>query len=430
MVFSENDLYVVRSDSLFGDTDQKVLTYLYQPLIGVEGVGIYNTLWNDLDHYKLQGDLRELRKLTKILRVSMGNLEECIKKIEAVGLLRTYLKNNYGKQCFVFEVNPPLSPDSFMKDEILSSFIKGEFNESELEEIMGLFKKKKINKSNFKEITHSFNSVFGSFNPEEITKRENELLGELKNGGPKVKSAFDMDMFLHKIKNSELALPERYITEELLETVEKLFFVYKYDANSMVRMVSDSLMDEGVDLNRLREFARESYLIKKNPKGPKMIDKSKVKLDNNETMSKLEKEIVNETPYQRLKSYFNGGQPPLVDLKVLDEVLIDIKLSAGVLNVLVDYVMFSNDRKFSKNYVLKIAAEWKRSGIETVKQAIDHARDEYKKRIEYQMKKEEQSKREKGEDKPDWVEEESYSGELTEEELAKQEEEIQRMLNE
>ena len=59
--------------------------------------------------------------------------------------------------------------------------------------------------------------------------------------------------------------------------------------------------------------------------------------------------------------------------------MIDQQLNPGVINVLIDYVLMTNNKKLSKELVETIAGQWKRLNVETVKDAMEICRKEHKK---------------------------------------------------
>ena len=59
--------------------------------------------------------------------------------------------------------------------------------------------------------------------------------------------------------------------------------------------------------------------------------------------------------------------------------MVEQKLTPGVINVLIDYVLKTNNMKLNKNLIETIAGHWKRKNIETVKEAIEECRKEHKK---------------------------------------------------
>ena len=59
--------------------------------------------------------------------------------------------------------------------------------------------------------------------------------------------------------------------------------------------------------------------------------------------------------------------------------MLEQKLSPGVVNVLIDYVLKINNKKLNKEFIEAIAGQWKRLNIETVKEAMEICRKEHKK---------------------------------------------------
>jgi replication initiation and membrane attachment protein len=64
-------------------------------------------------------------------------------------------------------------------------------------------------------------------------------------------------------------------------------------------------------------------------------------------------------------------------------------LPFGVINVLLEYVMYTHDYKLPRPLVEKIAGHWKRRGVKTVEEAYDLARKE----LNWEWKKQKQQRR-------------------------------------
>ena len=58
---------------------------------------------------------------------------------------------------------------------------------------------------------------------------------------------------------------------------------------------------------------------------------------------------------------------------------VDLKLNPAVVNVLIDYVLRTNNNRLTKAYIDTIASQWKRLGIETASEAMEVAEKEHKK---------------------------------------------------
>jgi replication initiation and membrane attachment protein DnaB len=87
----------------------------------------------------------------------------------------------------------------------------------------------------------------------------------------------------------------------------------------------------------------------------------------------------NTSPYDFLKSKYNGSNPTSRDLKLLETLLIDLNLKPAVVNVLIDYVLKKNNNKLNAAFVETIAGQWKRMNIETAEDAMNVAEKEHKK---------------------------------------------------
>ena len=57
------------------------------------------------------------------------------------------------------------------------------------------------------------------------------------------------------------------------------------------------------------------------------------------------------SPYQLLKSKNKDAEPTKRDMKLVEDLMIDYKLNAGVVNVLIDYVLKTNDNKLNRSLV-------------------------------------------------------------------------------
>ena len=96
------DSYVVINKSIITEIDKKILIDLYQPIIGNKPISLYYTLLNDLEKNNIMTECLTHHHLQTIMQISLEDITSSREKLEAVGLLKTYLKkgniNNYIKQ--------------------------------------------------------------------------------------------------------------------------------------------------------------------------------------------------------------------------------------------------------------------------------------------------------------------------------------------
>lgn len=59
---------------------------------------------------------------------------------------------------------------------------------------------------------------------------------------------------------------------------------------------------------------------------------------------------------------------------MVEELIEREKMSFGVINILLQFVMLKEDMKLPKAYILEIASNWKKKGIKTAKEAYNYAK--------------------------------------------------------
>lgn len=87
----------------------------------------------------------------------------------------------------------------------------------------------------------------------------------------------------------------------------------------------------------------------------------------------------NISPYELLKSKNNGVEPTKRDLILAEDLIINYGLKPGVTNVLIDYILKTNNNKLTRSLAETIAGQWQRLKIETVDEAMRTAEKEHKK---------------------------------------------------
>ena len=86
-----NDLFKVKLASFLTDFDRKVLSELYQPMIGYGALSLFMTLWSKHER-KAAIDFTNHSILFETMQISLNDFVSAKRKLEAVGLLRTFVK--------------------------------------------------------------------------------------------------------------------------------------------------------------------------------------------------------------------------------------------------------------------------------------------------------------------------------------------------
>ena len=86
------DTYIVKNNTILNSENKVALIKLYQPIIGAISINLYQTLWSDLDVQSIISEENTHHNLMVKMRLNLNEIIEAREKLEAIGLLKTYLK--------------------------------------------------------------------------------------------------------------------------------------------------------------------------------------------------------------------------------------------------------------------------------------------------------------------------------------------------
>ena len=89
------DTYVVVNKTNLKLEDRRIITMLYQPIIGYTATSLYFTLWDDLDRDELLSEALTHYHLMATMQLKLDDIVIARKKLEAVGLIKTYYKRDH-----------------------------------------------------------------------------------------------------------------------------------------------------------------------------------------------------------------------------------------------------------------------------------------------------------------------------------------------
>lgn len=417
---TQADIYTVINQTILTEVDRKVLISLYEPIIGSMAISLYFTLWQDLDKSEIISRDLNHHHLMVTLKSTLNNIVNARKALEAVGLLKSYVKETDSMNEYLYELYSPLSAYEFFNHPVLSILLLNNVGEIEYHELTEYYKKITISKKEYTEITSTMNETFKSVTPYE---KENEEIRRKNKLNINISNLIDFDLI-------EQSLPKGMINDKTFnkknkDLINQLAFVYNVDSIKMsefIRLVIDSVGI--IDKDKLVENVRRNYEFNNNGTLPTIVYRTTpeylrtpVGTSNKDKMIQV---FETTKPYDFLKFKNNNVKPSARDLKILESLAVDQGLSPGVINVLIDYAIRINDGKLNKNYLDTIAASWNRKGIKTVPQAMEAITRGHKKVV-----KEIIPKTKKEIDIPVWMNTNNSSDQMSDEELEKLEKEME-----
>ena len=423
------DTYTVINKTVLSEKDKKLISMLYQPIIGFCAVSLYLTLCDDLDKLELMSEDLTHHHLMATMQLNLEDIIIAREKLEAVGLLKTYLKKDTLNH-YVYLIFAPVSANEFFNHPILNIVLYNNLGKKEYEKIKNYYKVPRINLKDYEDITSSFDDVFQSVRgtvmetTDDITKRDsNNII---------INKGVDFNLIINGIQSSRIS--DRCFNEDTKELINNLSYIYNLDTLDMQGLIRNSINEKGlIDKTLLRKSCRDYYQFDNFGNLPTLIynkqpEYLKKPKGDNSKWAKMVYTFENITPYQLLKAKYKGAEPTDRDKKLIESLLIDQKLNPGVVNVLISYVLKINNEQLTKSYVETIAGQWKRLNIETVEEAMRITEKEHKKLKKIVTKKKETKSTTQVKDNniPAWFDKETKVEETTKEEKV----ELDKILNE
>ena len=415
------DVYQVINRSLLNENDKLVLNMLYMPIIGSEAISLYNTLYNELKASNFMSSELNHHHLMTALGMNMNALKEARIKLEGIGLLKTYVKEG-SINSYIYELYSPLSVSEFFNHPIFNMVFYSNVGKEEYLRIKNYFKIPKVDLSSYTDVTSSFDMTFKSKNYSSFDIENNDEIASKMKKSLEFSSYFDFDAFLSSFPKN--LLNEKALNKSVRELINSLSYLYRIDPITMSDIAKVSINEKGlIDKELLRTNARKHYQFNNNGSLPSLVFHSQpnhLSSPEGDTSIKgrLIKVFETTSPYDFLKSKYKGAKPTERDMKILEMLIVDIKLNPSVVNVLIDFVLKTQNNRLVKSFVEAIAGEWKRNSIETAKEAMEYAGKSYKKlkNINEEKKTTKEVKEIKENNSPFWLDKKISKKEISEEE--------------
>lgn len=408
------DTYTIINQTILTEVDKKIIISLYEPIIGPIAVSLYLTLWADLDKLEIMSKDFTHHHLMTILKTKLVDIENARKSLEAVGLLKSYIKRNDNINEYLYELYSPLSASEFLNHPVLSVLLLNNIGENEYNIILNNYKRHTFSKSDYEEITSSMNETFKSVN--ESVYEEN--IRSVKKLGVNIESSIDFELL-------ESTLPKGLVTSKTFnkktrDLINQLAFIYNIDSIKMSEIIRLVIDEYGIiNKDKLRISTRKNYEYNNNGSLPTIVYRTqpeylKSPSGDLSNRGKMIHVFENTKPYDFLKSKNRGIKPTSRDLKLLEHLAVDFDLPPGVINVLVDYALLVNNGKLNSAYLETIAGDWSRRNVKTVEDAMSIAEKGHKKNVKVVK---EITKKDVV-NVPAWMDKDNKSEKMSEEELA------------
>ncbi|AJY61123.1 replication initiation and membrane attachment family protein [Lactobacillus helveticus] len=381
--------YVANRIRLFPE-DEKVLIKLYQPLVGAVAVALYQTLIQNYDPYGIISDSKGIYSLQEQLDCSLKQLFNSLHKLEAVGLVQTFLSDNVFNNVLVFKLLQVPAADKFFATPLLASLLKEKVGVPTFHDLSHAFaqeaklKEKPI--KNAKDVSANFFDVFRLPGDEAITPSSDVVQAAQENKVHEVEIAkvndhdsIDWDFIKQEYSRYQIPASEINLNKEqirgLIQTYglsEKEFVDESlpclhgsYSLN--MRDISNTLAE-----NYKRTNTRENVQTQLNEGRKKALATIKDMDDNDKKLLKAANESSPAEFLYKLKTQ-KGGITSANEKQIINNLHTQYGLPEDLINILT-YTCLTYDTVVSSNLAYKIANDWLQHGVATAVQALQYVK--------------------------------------------------------
>lgn len=340
------DSYKVNRVSEISIQSVESLMWFYQPLIGSQAVAFYLTLNSE---GLLQPQFDTHQRLCEVLDCTIDELLIARKKCEQAFLIKTFHQLQGTRNFYLYECLPPLPIASALIHQVLGRWYYKMMGRESFDQLKHRFVKEFLSTDSFTNVSQSFSSsILSSWDDQKETTYQ-QIKPEKQKSNEHLKITFNTAKFLRNF--SALAFPIEARTAENIRIIEEGGTLYNIDEEKMQVLVSRcvSLKDKWLDVEKLKKKMRETKI--------------------QETTLPDDPFMANSVAF--LQSKQHGISVSAADKRLIEYLLLEMKLPPEVVNVLIDYALTQNDMRLSRPYVEKIASTLVRLQVKNKEEARD-----------------------------------------------------------
>lgn len=371
----------------------KSLTHLYQPLLGMKAVMLYQTLLHEID-FQEEVPIQTHHTLMNYLNISLVEIYEERLKLEGIGLLRTFEEKTTEQTVFHYILQNPFSPSDFFRDAMLSQLLYHHVGKDKYMLLKSRFLGKKDQPSG-RNITASFGDVFETIHSEVTVMQNVNRIPE--NTGPQLDSV-DFS-WVEQMLRSRMIPYKRVLTMENKRIINQMMHLYGLAEYEVEKCILWALTDENrLDIEEFKEACHDIFKTSRREAAvqlaAKVSEQPQVESTTTKQPMSKEEQLIHQletiSPKQLLEDLSSGNYASEQDLKVIREIMTTQGLPSPVMNVLIHYVLLQTNMKLSKAYLEKIASHWSRANLKTAREAMMFAKKE-KERYRMSVEKKQQN---------------------------------------
>jgi len=357
------------------------LSLLYQPIIGVDAFSLYETL----RHLPINSPHKH-HLLLQITGWDMTRLLQGRNRLEGAGLIEVYETDDGLTYC----LKPSLTVQQFFNDAMMRAFLAVKIGNNDFTRLKDMLLEPQIAPAGEK-TTKRFDEVYDI---KTLTRAKPIFLpvaaGTTADAGIHVKQVVDETLLLGVLQKKGMG--HFNLGTDVLSVLNELAFLYKFDEHELATLVFDSALPDGtVDQTKMRQRARGQFQLVSKGLAVEVVvkgDEEDQIFKNSPVATDHFISFMEQSPMDFLQ-FKSGGKPPVPsEMKLVEWLFTDQGMPAGVVNVLVDYVLNYTGGNLPKPLVERIAAQWQRQNVRTTEEAMAKVKSHLTKSHDYKKEKE------------------------------------------
>ncbi|ALD66762.1 replication initiation and membrane attachment family protein [Spiroplasma cantharicola] len=366
--------YRVILKNMIDSSNIKIITYLYQPIMGSKAVSLYYSLINESYIFH---DLKKINlsdnRLSKITGISQNSLPKYFKKLEALGLLRTL--ENKERKTIIFNLYSPLEPSIFFENQVFNNVLISKLGKDDYELVRFSFRDEgEVSiESGYQDTSSKFVEVFGEVkkdiaNEAKMIKAKPKRTNALLNG-------LDYKQLIKSLEKEDFIISES--NKVVQKAVEEVFGSYNITQNEIEKIIKKIYDKETCSFDSQLFYKEASKVIFKKDEFSETIPDFDAKLNIQNQKNKKLTEMETIEPEEYLLALINSKSANIIELDKIHNEIVEIlqnkyKLRNGVINCLLDFVFLKNKGKIIPNYIYKIGATMSENGFNVAAEAFEY----------------------------------------------------------
>lgn len=363
---------------------QRVLTKLFQPIVGATAIALYNTLANEFESVPIKSEYHMIYQLQEELDCKINDIFINLHKLEAIGLAKSFISENkiLGQSLTIQLIDVPDATD-FFKDFLVSSLLLEKVGKKHFNELTNAFNPRKFSGlDKMKEVTADFFDVFHLSDEKAInTPQEVQDAAKIVSEHKFNNKSNKLRQIDWRLLKSLLAMYHIAETEVDLNQskIAEIITFYDLSEKKFVEETVKSLQpgQQKLDMYAIQNFINDDIGTNQTKQAvQKRLSKSS---KNNIKLSTSETKLLNEaqallpieflTRLKKKKGGFVSKQERLVIFRLQNQ----IGLTPELINILI-WTSLQYDSVVTTTLANRLANNWLQNGVNNAPQAIEYVR--------------------------------------------------------